>query len=96
MFLNGHHRLQPALFHLTVALLVLLVGATGGTLWLVYELRKERRAISEVLRVHTSEKIDTLASFPEEFRWQLLLAVALLFVLGAAFIVLFSSSCSGS
>ena len=88
MFPKGHSRLQPALLHLTVALLALLVGATGGTLWLVFELRKEQRAINELLRVHTSEKIDTLASFPDEFRWQLLLAVALLFVLGAAFIVL--------
>jgi len=71
-----------------MVLLVLLIGATGGTLWMVYEVRKEQDAISELLRVHTSEKIDTLAPFPEELRWQLVLTIALLFVLVSAFVVM--------
>lgn len=70
-----------------MALLVLLFAATGGTLWLVHEVRKEQRAISELLRVHTPEKIDTLAPFPEELRWQLALTFLLMLVLVSAFIV---------
>lgn len=71
-----------------MVLLVLLIGATGGTLWLVYEVRKEQEAIGELLRVHTSEQIDSLAPFPAELRWQLVLTVALLFVLVFAFVVM--------
>jgi two-component system, NtrC family, sensor histidine kinase HydH len=66
----------------------LLIGATGGTLWLVYETRKEQKAIGDLLRDHTPDKIDSLAPFPEELRMQLGLTILLLFVLISAFFVM--------
>lgn len=88
MFLANKKQIPPILLPLTMGLLVLLIGATFGTMWLVYEVRKEQDAIGELLRVHTSEKIDSLAPFPEELRWQLILTIVLLFVLVSAFVIL--------
>ncbi|MGK0196940.1 MAG: two-component system sensor histidine kinase HydH [Yoonia sp.] len=88
MFLANKKQIPPILLPLTMGLLVLLIGATFGTMWLVYEVRKEQDAIGELLRVHTSEKIDSLAPFPEELRWQLILTIVLLIVLVSAFVIL--------
>tara|TARA_Y100001934_G_C12384689_1_gene794793 strand:- start:1169 stop:2683 length:1515 start_codon:yes stop_codon:yes gene_type:complete len=88
VFLASKKQIPPVLLPLTMGLLVLLIGATFGTMWMVYEVRKEQDAIGELLRVHTSEKIDSLAPFPEELRWQLILTIVLLFVLISAFVIL--------
>jgi two-component system sensor histidine kinase HydH len=73
---------------LTLALLLVLSAATIGTLWLIYEVHKEQKAIGDLLRDHSPEMIDTLAPFPEELRWQFLLTVMLLGVLVASAVVL--------
>ena len=88
VFLTSRKQIPPILLPITLGLLVLLIGATIGTMWLVYEVRKEQDAIGELLRVHTEEKIDTLAPFPEELRWQLVLTIVLLIVLISAFVIL--------
>jgi len=88
VFISSPQRLNPVLLRLTLGLLALLIGATGGTLWLVHEVRREQSAIAELLRVHTSEQIDSLAPFTVELRWQLILTVALLAVLVLAFVVM--------
>ena len=85
MFLASKKQIPPVLLPLTMGL---LIGATFGTMWLVYEVRKEQDAIGELLRVHTFAKIDSLAPFPEELRWQLILTIVLLFVLVSAFVIL--------
>lgn len=59
-----------------------------GTFWLVHEVRKEQQAISELLRVHTAEQIDSMVPFTEELRWQLVLTIVLMVVLFSAFVVM--------
>lgn len=79
---------KPALLWMAVALLVLIVAATGVTVWLVAEVRKEQAAIDQIVRRGSSEDVARLGTLPGELRWQLVFTVLVLAVLVIAAVML--------
>lgn len=79
---------NPTLLWLTVALLVLIVAATGATVWLVAEVRKEQDAIDEIVRRGSTEDIERIGTLPGELRWQFVLTLLVLTVLVVAAVML--------
>jgi two-component system, NtrC family, sensor histidine kinase HydH len=68
----------------TIILLVAMVAATATTVWLVAEIRKEQRAILEIVKGGVVEDIERLGTLPGEFRLQLVFTILVLLVLIAA------------
>ncbi len=77
-----------SVFATTVVLLVVMVAATGATVWLAAEVRKEQRAIREIVKGGVAEDIQRLGTLPGELRWQFVFTVLVLLVLIVAGIVL--------
>ncbi len=72
---------NPAVLWITVGLLLVMVLATAATVWLVAEVRKEQRAIQQIVAGGVTEDIERLGTLPGEVRWQFLLTVLVLLVL---------------
>lgn len=73
-----------AIVRVTILLLGALSISSLGTMWLVYEVRKEQQTISALLQAKHSTEIDSLIPMITELRWQLILAFVLLAVLIAS------------
>lgn len=79
---------SPALFLTSIGLLVAIVAATGVTVWLAYEVRKEHLAITALLDTGDVEAAERLGTFPGELRWQFVFSLLVLGVLLASAVVL--------
>lgn len=62
-------------------LLIAIVVATGLNIWLTVEIRKEQRAVAEILRGGFEADIQRLGSLPAELSWQLVFSIVVLLVL---------------
>lgn len=72
---------NSAVLWTTVALLLVIVAATGATVWLVAEVRKEQLAIQEIVEGGVVVDIQRLGTLPGELRWQFVFTVLVLLVL---------------
>ncbi len=72
------------------ALFLPLLAATAATVWILTEIRKEQRAVAELLRRDAVLNRELLGTLPGELRWQLVLTVLVLLVLVAAAVALWS------
>lgn len=79
---------RPHIFWAALALLMAIVLATGINVWLVVEVRKEQRAIADILRQGDAEDIRRLGSLPSELKWQFGFTILVLLVLVGAAVVL--------
>lgn len=73
--------LNLVIFRNTLLLLIALSLATLGTLWLVFEVRKEQLTISSLLDDQVDKELNSLLPIIQELKWQLALAFLLLAVL---------------
>jgi PAS domain S-box-containing protein len=73
-----------ASLRIAIGVLIAIVIATAMNVWLVIEVRKEQRAIAEIVRGGVAEDIQRLGSLPGELRWQFVLSLLVLLVLIAA------------
>jgi PAS domain S-box-containing protein len=65
----------------SIGLLFAIVIATGLNVWLVAEIRKEQRAVGEILKGGVQEDIRRLGTMPTELGWQLIFTIIVLIVL---------------
>ena len=73
---------------ISIALLIVLLIATGLNVWLVAEIRKEQSTVAEILRAGVREDIERLGSMPSELRWQLVFTLVVLLVLIVSAVVI--------
>ena len=69
-------------------LLIAIVIATGLNIWIVAEIRKERRTVGEILQGGIQEDIQRLGALPTELGWQLVFTIGVLVVLLASAVTL--------
>lgn len=79
---------NPTVLWMTVALLTVIVAATGITVWLVAEVRKEQAAIDEIVRRGSTEDVARLGTLPGELRYQFVFTLLVLAVLVVAAVML--------
>lgn len=65
----------------SVGLLCAIIFATGLNIWLVIEIRKEQRAVREIVQGGIQEDIQRLGTLPAELGWQLGFTIVVLAVL---------------
>jgi len=75
---------SAAIFWITIGLLLVMFAATVATVWMIAEVRKEQRAIGEILASGDRQDFQRLGSLPNELKWQFVLTVLVLLVLIAA------------
>ncbi|MCA9170669.1 MAG: hypothetical protein KDB23_23485, partial [Planctomycetales bacterium] len=68
----------------TGLLLISLIAATGSTVWLIAEIRKEQRAVQEILKVGSTEAAKSVGTLPGELRWQFVITILVSAVLISA------------
>lgn len=79
---------QSAVIRATLALLLVILAATGVTVWLIAEIRKEQRAVDAIVHDHSEAGVAALGSLSGELRWQFILTSLVLVVLAMAAIAL--------
>jgi PAS domain S-box-containing protein len=61
-----------------------MIAATGATVWLVAEIRKEQRAVQEILAGSSSQAIKSVGTLSLELRWQFVVTILVSLVLMSA------------
>jgi len=87
---SGRAEVERWMAWAAAALFLPLLAATAATIWILTEIRKEQRAVAELLRRDAVLNRELLGTLPGELRWQLVLTVLVLLVLVAAAVALWS------
>ena len=88
MFRNRSSVSSSSVIGASFGLLIAIVIATGLNIWIVAEIRKEQRAVGEILQGGIQEDIQRLGALPTELGWQLVFTIGVLVVLLASAVTL--------